>query len=255
MGICCNCGVEAALVKSHIIPESFFRELRADASSLLLVSGTRGHFPKRAPIGVYDKEILCKACEDLLLDIDTYGAEVLLSNFDKHFSQVKHLGDTVAFQSCNVDAAKLLQFLVSVLWRASVSNQAFFKTVDLGPYTEIARHVAFGQTSVASTIFDAVMSRWSEANEDSLPTTAMLNPHQERWQGINAYRLYLGNVVAYVKVDKRNFQDPLSGLSLQRGSPIHLVTRSLAGSKDLGAIKKTVRTSEANKRLGRSKYV
>ena len=56
--LCRLCGNTGKFVKAHIIPEAFFRILRKDGSTPLLVTGTPNQFPKRSPIGVYDEGIL-----------------------------------------------------------------------------------------------------------------------------------------------------------------------------------------------------
>jgi hypothetical protein len=116
---CALCGGVRPLVKSHVIPESFFRELRIGGEPPLLVSS--GEFPRRAPVGVYDR-ILCAPCEGRFADLDAVGAELPLQRFELTFQPVTFNGVTVGYEAAQIDAQRLLQFLVSVMWRASVSN-------------------------------------------------------------------------------------------------------------------------------------
>ena len=244
---CRFCGATGALIKSHVIPEAFFRPLRANGETPLLVAGAPGVLPKRAPIGVYDKELLCASCEVKFSPADSYGVDVLLAGFDRHFAPLQHGSRTAAYEGAAVDKERLMEFLVSILWRASASSQAFFNTVRLGAHERRAKDSLFSSPILISPHFDAVLSRWSEADDEGTPTTALLNPHLERWDGVNAYRLYLGKVVAYVKVDQRPFGEPLASLSLQAPGPCRLITRELAGSNDIKAMRKTALTAEANR--------
>ena len=255
MTTCRLCNSSSNFINAHAIPEAFFRELRDGKKAPLLVAGAIGHFPKKAPIGVYDQQILCADCEATFSPADTYGIDVLLTRFDKFFRPIRNTDITVAFQADNADTTKLLLFLISILWRASVSSHAFYNLVDLGPYEPIARNTLRTSTSSIPEAFDAVLSRWEDSEDNSLPTTAMLNPHREHWEGVNAYRLYLGKVVAYVKVDNRPFAEPFSSLSLRSGSPCRIVTRELSTSKDLIAMKRTVAVAEQNRQHFRSKRI
>ncbi len=88
MTACRRCAQDRKFVKAHAIPEAFFRVLRAGVETPLLVSGEPGLFRKRAPIGVYDEEMLCEAGEPLFGTIDAYGIEVLLNKFDEYFHPV-----------------------------------------------------------------------------------------------------------------------------------------------------------------------
>jgi hypothetical protein len=246
MDHCRFCKINSNLIKAHIIPEAFFRELRHNNNPPLLVSGREGDFKKKAPIGVYDTKILCPSCEAKFMLTDNYGVNAILTNFKKLFKPIHKKTEIIAFQSELVDKEKLLEFLVSILWRASVSLHPFYAKVNLGQHEETAKNVLFSKYQKLADTFDAVLSRWDDADDHSLPTKALLNPHAEQWNDIHAYRVYLGKIIAYIKVDKRPFTEPLSLLSLRSSAPCLIVNRTLSTSKDLAAMRKTVITAENN---------
>jgi hypothetical protein len=196
--------------------------------------------------------MLCGSCEAKFGPIDSYGATVLLTQFDRHFVPLQQQERTVAFEGVDIDTERLLRFLVSVLWRASVSSRRFYDTVNLGPHEQIAKACMLDHPIPG--VFNAVLSRWDDSEDGSHPTTGLMNPIRERWGDVNAYRLYLGRVVAYVKVDKREFAEPISSLSLQAGPPCRIVNRRLSRSKDLQAMKKTIFAAERNRRQLRRRY-
>ena len=76
-----------------------------------------------------------------------------------------------------------------------------------------------------------------------MPTTAMLDPRQEKWFGVNGYRLYVGEVVAYVKVDSRPFHPRMQAVSLRAAPPVLVVARAMSESKDYCALKRTAKLS------------
>jgi hypothetical protein len=132
---CTLCGLDRKLIKAHAVPEAFFRELRVNGEVPVLVSGEQGRFLKKAPIGVYDEGILCEVCEPTFGAIDDYGINVLLKDFGTYFKPLSKSGETAGFESTTADPSRLLQFLVSVLWRASMSTHPFYSKVALGPMT------------------------------------------------------------------------------------------------------------------------
>ena len=77
--------------------------------------------------------------------------------------------------------------------------------------------------------FATLFSVWDAA--DSVPL--MMDPLAERWDGVRAYRFYLGRFVAYIKVDQRSFSEQLAKGALTPDGPLHVVSRQFAGSKDL----------------------
>lgn len=255
MELCRLCGEQRKFIKAHAIPEAFFRELRIADEPPLLVSGSADKPPKKkSPIGVYDRQILCETCEPKFGAVDGYGAEVLLRRFDEYFEPCTFEGMTVGFESVRVDANRLLQFFVATLWRASVSSQPFYACVNLGPHQDVAKQFAVDDRSRAPEVFDAVLSRWQETEEEVLPVTAMLDPRPERWSGINAYRLYLGKTIAYVKVDKRPFPNKLLVNSLRTAPSVRIVCRDIAKAKDLGALRNTARAANENLEKMRAAY-
>jgi hypothetical protein len=252
---CRFCGTKKYLIKAHVIPEAFFRPLRVDGETPLIVTEAPGIFPKKAPIGVYDKELLCDSCETKFSPADSYGVDVLLTRFDQHFSPLQHESRTVGYEGVTVDKIRLLEFLVSILWRASASDHDFFKTVRLGVHESMAKNTLFASPTLIPSLFDAVLSRWSEAGHNETPTTALLSPHHEKWDSVNSYRLYLGAVVAYIKVDHRPFSEPLASQSLQSPGPCRLILRELRGSNDIMAMRKTIIAAEANRQALRTQYL
>ena len=98
--------------------------------------------PRKAPIGPYDNGILCLGCERKFEAGDAYAARVFLQEFEQFFSPVFDGPNIVAFGSNTVNQTILLRFLVSVLWRASVSTLDFYRHVDLGPFTDAAASMA-----------------------------------------------------------------------------------------------------------------
>jgi hypothetical protein len=250
---CQMCGLPSKLVKAHIIPEAFFRAFRPDGESLTLLTSTPGNFPKRAPIGVYDSEILCEPCERRFDQVDDYGIQVLLTQFHDNFTEVAASGAPVAHQSMNVNQGQILRFLLAVLWRASVSKHPFFGRVSLGPLESIARNTLMNPEGEIPQVFAALLSRWTCTDENRSIAQAVMCPFRERWQGVNAYRLYLGEVVAYVKVDSQPFTPPLRAHALPTSPVLSLIIRNLEDSKDLKSMIHTVRRSDANVELMRAK--
>ena len=253
MFVCRLCGLAGKLVKAHIIPEAFFRPLRASGESPQLLTDTPGHFAKNSPIGVYDSEILCRACEDRFQSLDDYGIGILLTNFDRLFVPLVANGRVAAFQASGIDQAAVLRCLVSVLWRASVSKQRFFFRVDLGPYLDAARQV-LDATQPISPVFAAVLTRWSHTVDNEHVVQTIMSPYRERFLGkVNGYRLYFGKVVAHVKVDSSSFPLALQRVALMSDLELTVGVRTLENSKEEKAMINVMRKSDSNSALAKQR--
>lgn len=221
-------------MRAHVIPEAFFRPLRHGADVPFLVTGAVGEFPKRSPIGVYDRTILCTSCEAKFSSVDDLGISVLLSRFGETFRVVRQGPVTEAFQTTSVDQRQLLRFLVAVLWRASVSTHRFYKHVTLGPLESLARATIEQPDAPVPPVFAAVLARWVTDIQNRSVAKCLMSPFRERWgMGINAYRLYLGEIVVFIKVDQQPFPEPLRQYELLARQELTIVARGLESSKDL----------------------
>lgn len=217
--------------------------------SPILVSTRKGDFRKRAPIGVYDQGILCDSCERLFSNCDDYAIRVFLKDFHSLFSpQVKN-GKVIAYLGAGIDQKLLNQFFVGTLWRASVSTQPFYSRVALGPLEGVAKAAFLGSDSRDLMRFSTALSRWNASPERQGLTLALASPFREKWDGVSAYRFYLGQTVAYIKVDSRPFRMPLNKLVLGASDHVQVVCRDFDGSKDYGALITIVREAERNRRI------
>jgi len=197
--ICKGCYADKQLVKAHIIPESFFRDLRADEKTLLLISNRAGVHKKKAPIGVYDETILCRECEDRFEHIDDYAAKVLVNN--DGIEKIRSNGEVTAYRLNEVDTDLIKLFVISLLWRASISRQDFYKKVNLGPLEQKAKDLVWEGSTGNRHDFSFVLAKFDDTEKIS---KVILEPHSERWFGRKYYRFYIASYVLYVKVDSQN---------------------------------------------------
>lgn len=256
--VCCLCGEDQTLVKAHIIPKAFFRLLNDGSGVPRMVSNSDDlPYPKRSPEGVYDEGILCEKCERKFALLDDYAATVLIHEFEKIFSPLLNGDEVVAYRSSDIDQGLLWRFMVSVLWRASVSSHIYFSSIDLGPHELNARKVILNKDAsmVDYPEFGVSLSRWVSSPEREALTTAMMSPFKERFGGANFYRLYFGRMVAYCRVDKRRRLQPLRDIELCANPACHVIAREFDRSKDFDAFVQVARIADANYSEQKSKQL
>ena len=81
-----------------------------------------------------------------------------------------------------------------------------------------------------ATTFSVLFSTWHPSS--IMDPSMIMDPFGERWDDVRAYRFYLGRFVAYIKVDRRPFPDPLAKAVLSPNGPLHIISREFAASKD-----------------------
>ncbi|MFC6674081.1 hypothetical protein [Marinobacterium aestuariivivens] len=237
---CKGCDRDIKLIKAHAIPEAFFVGLRNEQDPPRVITDTAGVFPKRAPIGIYDNGILCRDCEDMFQKVDDYGQKLLLQDEENHV-ELKHNGRVDGYKVEQVDYKLLKLFVLSVLWRASVSTQPFYAKVALGPYEEEIKKLIWSSDAGKNDQFSFVVSKFRGAGVGR----TILDPHRERWEGINYYRLYMYGYVFYIKVDKRPTPKLFRDFVLFDGEPLIIIGRDIHNSKEYPVMLSVVKKSRS----------
>ena len=229
--VCRLCETEQRLIKAHIIPEGFFRVLRDGSGALEVHTNKRGAHPRRAPIGVYDRSILCRPCDNVFSPWDKHAQDVMLRDFSDE-TAIYHGPMKLGWTISKFDYRQLKLFFLSLLWRASVSTHDFYRRVSTGPFEQSLRKmIAAGEPGPPET-FAVTLARFREP-----AYTAMLDPHADRYHGVNYFRFYLAGFVAYIKVDGRPPQGPLAHFTLRDDAPITVLLRSARDSKDAAVMR------------------
>jgi hypothetical protein len=233
---CKLCGFSKTLIKAHIIPESFFKEA-SNGGGAQLISTNLNEFPKRLPIGPYDKELLCKCCEEKFQELDDFGARVFLSQHDELFVPMLQNEQVYGFSSDKIDKEKLHRFIISILWRASASVHAFYSKVNLGPHTDSVKKLIFEYDRDLASPYTFMLARWVSSPGIDAISKVQIDPAQHKTYGVNCYLFYFGKSLVYIKVDQRRFPHEYSNLELYAHDKLFAVARNLDESKELQLMK------------------
>lgn len=239
--ICKLTGKAGSPVKAHIVPESFYL-IRPEQGPLRLVTNTPGRFPKRSPVGLYDSTIVTAEGEACFAPWDSYAAELLLHGFPTATPLKQDQGQIVGYEYSSFDYTKLKLFFLSVLWRAGASSYEFFKRVNLGPHFEVLRNMLFNADPGRPDEYAVVLAVF----DDDPEWAKIMDPFPGRYgrNGIRFYCLYVGNFIAYVKVDKRPADAPMRELQVTPDAPLRILRRAYAESKERRIMAKIVKETE-----------
>jgi hypothetical protein len=232
MPTCKLCKNDRKLISAHIIPRAFYAPPSPEGAAKILAN-KEGTWPRKAPIGVYDASILCEDCDGALGKLDQHAAEQLLQGKPTKEVMAGANQQVVARYYGNADASKMLLFIASIIWRASISSHEFFSRVELGPYEDILRSMLLGHAEESDRV-DAILA------EFDTPAAPILDPHSTRFAGVNFWVVYASRYVLYLKLDRRGVPDPFAELALRRASEVISTVRSWEGSKELSVMQKIV---------------
>jgi hypothetical protein len=233
---CQLCHRDRALIEAHILPRAFFEAYERGGRSPKLLSNVPGEWPKKLPIGFYDKHILCASCDCRLGVWDQYGINLFLHRLSD-FQPAYHNGALVALTLPTYDHDRLKLFIISVLWRAGLSTLPAMRKVTLGPYGREARRLILAASPGAPDTFSVVLSVFTQGSPPGIASAPIMDPFRERWNGINAYRLSFGPITAYVKVDQGRLPPELRAMMLAPRVPLQLIGRDYLSSSEASVMK------------------
>ena len=236
---CKLCGENKKLIEAHIIPKSFYKLVNKSDSGSLIISQEPGEYPKRSPVGVYDKEIICENCEKIFAPWDDYGLKFFTKSL-KEENYIKNGEERTAYNLGSCDFEKLSLFIYSVLLKASLSSQKLFQKVNLGPFEKLLIDSIINRQIPNQKIFSIVLYRF-----DAPPNqTGILNPMPIRYENVLHQRLYLGNYMCAVKVSKQTNPKCFDGIYLEQGKDVYFIETPFKESNEYRALLRTVRDSK-----------
>jgi len=162
------------LVDSHIIPDFMYKFLFDDKHKLILTDMEDLKTPKSKRrtrnTGDYDNSILCATCDNIVIgQYETYASNIIygekipisISPVLKNYYNA--LG-TEWTECSNINYKSFKLFMLSILWRASISKREMFNDVNIGSHEDI----------IKSMIWNA-----DPKNEDDYPMILFTTNHDE----------------------------------------------------------------------------
>lgn len=134
---CKLCLEEKELIKeSHLIPDFMYKFIKDVDNHMMSISGNQIEKAKKVYTGEFESNILCKNCDNAIIgSYESYASKIInyqtkiegisATKFVDENSNLKHA------EIKGLDYSKFKLFLLSLLWRASISSRDFFKNVKL----------------------------------------------------------------------------------------------------------------------------
>jgi hypothetical protein len=201
---CQLCALPKKLVKSHVIPDNLNRVLRDvlgdDPNAPMLTIDKRTGKTKRYPMGVYDKQILCGECDGSFSPWEEHARDVLFTKHSYTGVLYNGQGQPHCYTLLGADYTTLKLFVLSVVWRASISGNAFFGNVDLGQtINDGLKTRLLAADPGGATDFSVRIAQYHSVD---IPLAAF-EPREQVIDGIHYVVLYLPGYKILVQVDEK----------------------------------------------------
>jgi len=208
--------------------------LRGSANHVEIHSSDKGTRKRKSPIGEYDKTILCKDCDTKFEVFDDYAKKLFLDNFSS-FKKIHRNNELVGWEVGEYDFLKLRNFLLSVLWRASICKRPYFNRINLGPFEKkVKEEIAKGHFEKPDR-FEFLLTRFLPDRIPDFEQT-MSNPDSLKVLHVNFCRIHFSGYSAWIKIDKRPMPKQFEALVVSEISPMRIMARTFGDSKERNLI-------------------
>lgn len=203
---CKLCGEDKKLLKcSHIIPDFMYKGLFDEMHFIAPIDLVEFKVKKLIPTGFYDSNILCDKCDNQIIgNLESYSSIVLWGGqgkaelYPKFEHKINQLNQKY-LHLINLDYFKFKLFLLSIIWRASISKHKIFETVSLGEHETRIGKMIYENNPGKSNDYPVGMFILSE-NENS-PTKLISNPLKIKTEQNLAYFFLINGLVINYKIE------------------------------------------------------
>jgi len=218
MGICKLCLKEKQLIKSHIIPEFLYQELFDENHKIFsfnpLEIGTEMARIKRPSSGEWESNLLCSECDtNVIGSYETYASIAmyggLLHQNESPIVENFVNQEGIHFTNCkNIDYKKFKIFLLSILWRASISSRQIFSRISLGVHEEQIRQMLL--TGNPGDTMDYPIFLMTYKNDNTMPNDFIGQPPGEiKSNGLTVFIFMIAGMVYCFYMNSKEIQFPV----------------------------------------------
>jgi hypothetical protein len=187
--------ISADLINAHIVPRGFARDIKGDYPHNFKISLDKAHPTQH---GVYDANILCESCDGKLGKLDNYALGVC-RRFPREHVDTRDGG----WEMANVHGDQFATFVLSMLWRASITSRVEFRKVSLGLYEDPVCKVIFGITPLSNlAAYQLLLARY-EARPNFNPERNYTSPAPLTMEGANGWAFALHGFRVIAKLNRR----------------------------------------------------
>lgn len=171
-----------------------------------------GSYNKRRRKGIYDR-LMCKECEKHIQRFEDYAKYILYDEAKEYIRKRKE-----QFFTNNYDYKKLKLFVLSLIWRASISVNDVFDKVSLGKYEEEVRNILYMELDTPVNKYPCLIYQTHTANELADGVFMAMFPTKSKSDGKTIYQFIADGLFFFVGVGTNSARTFKQGSSLSFGS-------------------------------------
>jgi hypothetical protein len=230
---CKLCLKDKKLVRqSHIIPDFMYKDIFDEKHRLFEVTVTKDKDiikDRLRQTGGNEGQILCQSCDNEVLGkLERYARLVLYGGAPirlQNSTNAKGMKYTLCEE---IDYTKFKLFLLSLLWRASISKLPNFKNVNLGPHEDEIRQMIFNSNPEDPKKYPCVMASYRNLKE--APHQLIGQPGLVKDGDGFRYLFLIGGVLYIFYVSHHNIPDWVDECAINSNGELKLLHMTKKGA-------------------------
>lgn len=169
------------------------------------------------PTGIYDQYILCNQCDNEVIGgLESYASKYFYDNKDIELA-IEEDENIINLMFKGIDYKRFKLFLISILWRASVSRQKMFDEIALGAkYEEIARKMILEGNPGQRTDFPTCII--GLRSDQNLVLKTIVAPRRLKEDGNTAYIFFINGLFYWFNISPYNMEDVFNRVPLDENN-------------------------------------
>lgn len=191
---------------------------------------------KLQPNGFYDSDILCDDCDRKLLgSLESYSSIVIWGGkarqdqypaFEKKANQLNQK----FLHLTNVNYTKFKLFLLSIIWRASISKQMIFDSVSLGEHEDKIRKMILENDPGRS--YEYPVGVFVLTENSNHPTKMIANPIKVKHGDNLSYLFLINGLVINYKIDGEEDKEFYDHIMINENNTMNVYIFDEKGSQE-----------------------
>ena len=210
------------LRRSHIIPDFMYKGLFDEKHFIAPIDLIEFKRRKLLPDGFYDSNILCENCDNKILGkLESYASIVIWGGKSKPDYYPKYEGNINQLNQkflhvTNLDYTRFKLFLLSIIWRASISKHKIFNSVSLGEHEESIRKMIIENNPSSKDDYPVGMFILTQNNRG--PTKMIANPIPIKKDKSLIYNFLINGLVINYKIEGQADKELYNQISIKENN-------------------------------------
>jgi hypothetical protein len=179
------------------------------------------------PNGFYDSNILCDNCDNVILGIlESYASIVIWGGkgkpeyYPKFEGRINQLNQKFLHLT-NIDYTKFKLFLLSIIWRASISKHKMFNSVSLGEHEDSIRKMIIENNPGSKDLYPVGVFMLKQ--NDKGPTKMISNPLPVKKDKSLIYHFLINGLVINYRIEGLDDQELYDQIAIKEDNTMDII--------------------------------